>query len=289
MMNQNKYSYQDCWNYALSLRKNITVEEVKNDVIALCWTSPENFWSNFSYRLLNFAVYTAICRNLYRYLKENLSVPYLTKQVFFYGLLFYVKKGVFIPQKDTEILVEKTLEYAEKYWGGEKKLKVLDIGTGCGNIVISLAKNKPNWSLVGVDSSESALKVARINAGVCQIKNVRFFSSNLFACISTKEKFDVIVSNPPYLSIAEYKKLTNPIKEQPRKALVAKNNGYYFYQEIFRHSGFFLTKKSLLVVEVGYQQVETIIKLVINYFPQGKVSVFPDYSGNIRVIVVYKI
>ena len=163
---------------------------------------------------------------------------------------------------------------------------MLDIGTGCGNIIISLAKNKPQWSLMGVDNSENALKIARINADIYRVKNVRFFSSNLFSCVSAKEKFNIIVSNPPYLSVAEYKKLTNSTKKQPRKALVAKNMGYYFYQEIFRQSCFFLTKKSLLVVEVGYQQVETIIKLVISYFPQGKVSVFPDYSGNIRVIMV---
>jgi release factor glutamine methyltransferase len=166
---------------------------------------------------------------------------------------------------------------------------VLDIGTGCGNIVISLAKHRPNWSLMGIDSSESALKIANINANICQAKNVRFFSSDLYSCISTKEKFNVIVSNPPYLSATEYKKLPDSTKEQPRKALVAKNGGYYFYRKIFRQSGFFLTKKSLLMVEVDYQQVETIVKLVIDYFPRGKVSVFPDYSGNARVIAVYKI
>jgi len=80
---------------------------------------------------------------------------------------------------------------------------VLDIGTGCGNIVIALAKNKPNWNLTGIDRSNSALKVANINAQSYQTKNIRFFSSNLFANISKKEKFNVIVSNPPYLSIKE--------------------------------------------------------------------------------------
>lgn len=288
MMTKNNYSYQDCWNYALSLRENIAVEKTKNDIIALCRTSPEHFWLNFSYKLLNFANYTAICHNLDRYLKENYSVPYLTKRTFFYGLIFYINKGIFIPQKDTEILVERTLEYTEKYWKNKQKLKVLDIGTGCGNIVISLAKNKPSWSLVGVDSSKSALKVAKINAAAYQIKNVKFFTSNLFANVPKEEKFNIIVSNPPYISATEYKGLEISVKKQPWKALVAKNNGYYFYQEIFRQVCFFSTKKFLLVIEIGHRQVETIIKLVINYFPRGKVSIFPDYSGNVRVMMVWQ-
>ncbi|CAI2185541.1 4279_t:CDS:2, partial [Funneliformis geosporum] len=137
-----------------------------------------------------------------------------------------------------------------------------------------------------IDSSKNALKVAKINAAAYQIKNIKFFSSNLFANIPKEEKFNIIVSNPPYISATEYKDLAVSVKKQPRKALVAKNNGYYFYQEIFRQVGFFSTKKFLLVVEIGHQQVETIIKLVINYFPRGKVSVFPDYSGNIRVIAL---
>jgi release factor glutamine methyltransferase len=91
---------------------------------------------------LSFSDYSHICRHLSRYLKESYPVPYLTNETYFYGSSFYIEKGVFIPQKDTEILVEKTLEIANNYWK-KKKLKVLDIGSGCGNIVISLAKNKP--------------------------------------------------------------------------------------------------------------------------------------------------
>nr|CAG8552282.1 8844_t:CDS:2 [Entrophospora candida] len=139
---------------------------------------------------------------------------------------------------------------------------------------------------MGVDSSKSALKVAKINAAAYQIKNVKFFTSDLFANVPKEEKFNIIVSNPPYISAAEYKGLAISVKKQPRKALVAKNNGYYFYQEIFRQACFFSTKKFLLVIEIGHRQVETIIKLVINYFPRGKVSVFPDYSGNIRVMML---
>jgi len=288
MTTENKYSYQDCWNYALSLQENAKIEEVKNDIIALCQTSPENFWIKFSYKLLNFTDYTTICCKLSRYLKENYPVPYLTNQVYFYGLPFYVEKGVFIPQKDTEILVEKTLEYAEQYWKKEERLKVLDLGTGCGNVVLALAKQKPSWNFTAIDKSKKALVVARINAKIGQITNVRFLASDLFAKLTNEEKFNIVVTNPPYVSITEYQDLTSSVKEQPRTALVAKNNGYYFYQKIFRQVGSFLTKKFLLVIEIGYHQAPEIIKLVINYFPHGQFSIYPDYQGQRRVVVIWK-
>jgi methylase of polypeptide subunit release factors len=116
MTSENNFSYQDCWNYAISLDKNIEVKKIKSDIISLCKTNPENFWLSFSDRLLTASNYSLICHNLNRYLKENYPVPYLTNNVSFYGLYFHVEKGVFIPQKDTEILVERTLTIAEKYW-----------------------------------------------------------------------------------------------------------------------------------------------------------------------------
>ena len=139
-----KYSYQDCWNYALAVREKVEIEEVKNDIITLCQTVPERFWSDFSNKLLSDSDFSQICHDLSKYLKENYPVPYLTNKVSFYGLDFYIEKGVFIPQKDTEILVERTLELAGKIWGQKEPLKVLDLGTGCGNIAISLAKNRPS-------------------------------------------------------------------------------------------------------------------------------------------------
>ena len=120
-----KYSYQDCWNYALSLREDIDIQEVKNDIITLCQTVPEKFWLGFSNKSLSAFDYSQICHNLSRYLKESYPVPYLTNKVSFYGLDFSIEKGVFIPQPDTEILVERTLELADKIWGQKEQLKVL--------------------------------------------------------------------------------------------------------------------------------------------------------------------
>jgi len=196
---------------------------------------------------------------------------------------------VFIPQKDTEILVEKTLELADKMWGQKESLKVLDLGTGCGNIAISLAKNRPFWSLAAVDINQKALEVAKNNAVNQQVKNIEFIWSDLFSNADKCLKFDIMVANPPYVGANEYENLSPATKEQPREALVAGNDGYFFYQEIFRQARNYLAKKFLLVVEIGYQQEEKVIKLIIEHFPQAKVSIFFDYEGHSRVIAIYSL
>lgn len=279
------YSYQDCWNHALSAKKTSNCEQIKHDLISICQTSSVEFWSKFTKKSLIESNYLQICQNIDKYLDQNYPVPYLINQVSFYGLSFYIEKGVFIPQKDTEILVEKVLELVDKYWK-DKKIKVLDIGTGCGNIVISLAKYQPNWSLTAVDINEKTLGVAKNNAELCQVENIQFIQSDLFSNVEKNEKFDIIVSNPPYISNDEYEKLAPIVKEQPKEALVAANDGYFFYQEIFRSVGNFLAKKFLLIVEIGYQQEEKVVKLIIEYFPQAKVSIFSDYQDRSRVIAI---
>src|SRR5215469_12107916 len=116
-----------------------------------------------------------------------------------------------------------------------------------------------------------------MNAANHQIKNIRFIPSNLFHNLDSKKKFDIIVSNPPYVSSNEYKNLSPPAKKQPSEALLAAHNGYFFYAEIFRQARNFLAPKFLLIVEIGYQQAQKVIKLIIEYFPQAQVSIFRDY------------
>ena len=165
---------------------------------------------------------------------------------------------------------------------------MLDIGTGCGNIVISLAKNKPNWNFTTVDINPQALAVAKKNSEIHQVKNVEFIHSNIFNQLSQDNKFDLIVSNPPYVSAEEHQKLTLNVKAQPIEALVAQDDGHFFYRKIFQQARNFLAKKFLLMVEIGHQQAEKVIKLIIEYFPQAKVSIFFDYEGRSRVVSIYQ-
>jgi release factor glutamine methyltransferase len=103
-----------------------------------------------------------------------------------------------------------------------------------------LAKNKPNWSFTAVDINQKALKTARMNAVFYQLRNIKFVQSDLFSNIRKEEKFNIIVANPPYLSDGEYGNISLMAREQPKEALVAKNDGYFFYREIFTKVRVFL-------------------------------------------------
>jgi release factor glutamine methyltransferase len=129
---------------------------------------------------------------------------------------------------------------------------------------------------MAVDINKRALKIAKTNAANYQRKNIEFVQSDLFSNINADEKFAIVVSNPPYVSDSEYENLLPSAKAQPKEALVAASDGYFFYQEIFQKVGNFLATKFLLMVEISPSQEEKIIKLVIEYFPQAEVSIFPD-------------
>lgn len=281
-----KYSYQDCWKYALSLRKKLAIEEVKKVIIALCQNTPEKFWYFFSTPFLLAPRYLKICRSLEKYFQENYPLSYLTKQVYFNEFPFYIEKGVFIPQSDTEILLKKTCQLINQQWGKSTKLKILDVGTGCGNLAISLAKTYPSSQITALDISSRALKVVRKNILQHQIKNLTVKQSNLFSQLVPSEKFNVMVANPPYISRQEYKNLSLITKKQPYQALVAKQKGYFFYQEILSQASSFLTFPYLIIFEIGYQQKEKILKLIIRHFPNVKVSIFKDKGGHSRVIAI---
>ncbi|MCE8162976.1 MAG: peptide chain release factor N(5)-glutamine methyltransferase [Candidatus Moeniiplasma glomeromycotorum] len=294
-----KYTYQDCWNYAFSLNKNQAIKEIKKDIsvktlskvlIALCQTTPEKFWYFFSLPLLSPSRYLKIRHSLEKYFQENYPFAYLTKQVYFNGLSFYIEKGVYIPQPDTEVLFKKTCQLINQQWGKSTPLKILDIGTGCGNLAISLARVYPRSQITAVDISLRALKVVRKNVLRHQVKNLTIKQSNLFNQLDLSEKFNIIVANPPYIGRQEYKNLSLTTKKQPYRALVAKQEGYFFYQAILSQVSSFLTltSKYLLIFEIGYQQKEKMLKLIIRYFTDAKVSIFPDEKGHSRVIAITK-
>lgn len=151
-----------------------------------------------------------------------------------------------------------------------------------------MAKSKPNWNFTTVDINLQALAVAKKNSMTHQTKDIKFIHSDLFSNLNQEEKFSIVVSNPPYVSRKEYQDLSPAVKVQPIEALIAKDDGCFFYQQIFQQARNFLAEKFLLAVEIGHQQAEKVIKLLIEYFPQAKVSIFPDYGERSRVVVVYQ-
>ena len=217
--------------------------------------------------------------------KERKPLQYLLGEWEFYGYPFKVDERVLIPRADTEILVEQC-----KYLVAEiNSPKIMDIGTGSGAIAISLGKELPNSHVLGVDISEGALEVATQNRDINEATNVKFIKSDLFSTLRDEKyksvKFDLIVSNPPYIPTVEYESLMPEVlKYEPKNALTDNGDGYYFYEKISKEAKEFLTKDGYLAFEVGYNQAEKVAEFMRdNGF--DIISIVKDYGGIDRVVI----
>ena len=215
----------------------------------------------------------------YELLKEDYPIQYLIGYVDFYGNKINVNRTVLIPRYETEFLVEKTIKYAKKIFNN--KISVLDIGTGSGCIAITLAKEL-ECIVTASDVCKRALKTASKNALVNNV-NINFVHSDMFNNIDGK--YDLIISNPPYIS--EHEEIMHKVKKyEPKKALFAKNNGLFFYEEILKNISKHLNDKFLVSFEIGYTQAESIIKIINKYLSNVNISVEKDLSLKDRYIFI---
>lgn len=208
---------------------------------------------------------------------------YIVGDVEFYGLKFFVDKNVLIPRQETEILIETILEKHPK----DKELKVLDIGTGSGNIPISLAMNLPESKVISIDISAEAIKVAEQNREFHDLKSrVGFIKSDILTDNLEKynSTFDIIVSNPPYVKKDEYETLQKEITEfEPDIAVTDFSDGYKFYKEISRKSMVLLKKNGMLFFEVGLGQADDV-KNIMQENGFENVEIGKDLSEIDRVV-----
>lgn len=211
-------------------------------------------------------------------LKEGYPIQYLIGYVNFYGLNIKVNENVLIPRYETEFLVEKTINYSKMF---NNKVKILDIGTGSGAIAIALSK-KINCDVDAVDISNEALNVASINA-IDNNSNINFIQSDLFKNINNK--YDIIISNPPY--IGEDEKIMDSVdKYEPHLALYAKDNGLYFYKRILEDAKNYLNDKFIIAFEIGCLQANSIMQIAQNYFSNANIIVEKDLSGKDRYLFI---
>ncbi len=209
---------------------------------------------------------------------DKLPYQYLINCQSFYGRDFYVDKRVLIPRYDTECLVENVLKKIDD------NALVLDIGTGSGAIAITLSLEKPKVKVLGIDISKKAIDIANKNKKILGATNVKFIESDLFSNIEFKN-FDVIVSNPPYISNDEIKLVGDSTYiHEPHLALFAQSNGLYFYYEISKKAREFLSDGGILAFEIGYKQKEQVIK-ILKDFSYENIEVFKDLNGNDRVVI----
>ena len=213
-------------------------------------------------------------------LENGVPVQYIVGNVDFYGNIFKINKNTLIPRFETELLVEKTIKYINKYFNNE--IKILDIGTGSGCIAITLNKLLDNSMVTAVDISKDALDVARENNKINNT-DVNFIESDVFSNIN--DKYDVIISNPPYISYDE-EIMDIVYDNEPHLALYADMDGLYFYDKILSECKEYLNDKFFIAFEIGYLQADSIIGIVNKYLKDVNIIVDKDYSGKDRFIFI---
>lgn len=187
--------------------------------------------------------------------KQGEPIAYLIGSKEFWSLNFKVSTGAFIPRPDTECLIEQVLNL----FSVNTYLKVLDLGTGVGTIALSIASERPNWKIIGVDYQKQALKLAHKNKSFLRLNNVQIFYGNWFK--SLKKKFDIIVSNPPYIGKHDKCWLIDDMKFEPKNALLSDQSGLQDLILICRNSINHLYPKGWLFLEHAWNQGNIIRSL----------------------------
>jgi release factor glutamine methyltransferase len=212
-------------------------------------------------------------------------LQYITNVQSFMGFDFYVDENVLIPQPDTEVIVEQVINIFEKVYAKKPNVKILDLCTGSGAIAISLDKilNKyDNIKVYASDISASAINVAKKNSTRLNT-NVEFIESNMFYSINNK--FDIIVSNPPYIETNIIDTLASDVQAEPHLALDGGKDGLNFYRNIADNAYNYLTKSGYICLEIGYNQGETVKEILDKTKKYKNIEVIKDYSGNYRCVM----
>ena len=212
-------------------------------------------------------------------LAKGVPLQHITHTQEFMKMDFYVDENVLIPRPDTEILVEEVINIAKKM----DKPKILDLCTGSGAIAISIAKNVPNAEVYAVDISEKALDVASKNAQRLEAK-VKLIKSDLFKNLKNM-KFDIIVSNPPYIKKEDIKFLSEDVQKEPQIALDGGYDGLDFYRKISKQAIDYLKFGSFLCFEIGYDQKEEVTEIIENLEHYKGTYCKKDLCGNDRIII----
>ena len=208
---------------------------------------------------------------------KHIPLQQLTKEAYFYGMKFFVNENVLIPRQDTEVLVEQVLSLSK----GKENLKLLDMCTGSGCILLALLANLKQASGTGVDLSEKALEVAQRNGKELGIE-VSWVQSDLFDKVSGS--YDIIVSNPPYIETSVIEGLMDEVKlYEPRMALDGTEDGLFFYREITLQAGKYLKNNGILAFEIGYNQGKAVSEFMKEN-GYKEVQVLQDLAGLDRVV-----
>ena len=216
---------------------------------------------------------------IFKKLAAHIPAQYIIGHAEFFGMQLKVDERVLIPRPETEELVELIL--AENL---KDNLKVLDIGTGSGAIALALAKNRPDWSVTAADISRDALELATENAKR-QDLDLTFIRTDCFSEISSK--YDIIVSNPPYISRADEVEVgLNVLHSEPHLALFTDEDGLAIYRRIAEGSKDYLNDGGKIYLEIGYKQGQSVPALFMENLPEKRVRTLKDQFGQDRMVVI---
>ena len=226
-------------------------------------------------------------RRFYKLVSKRLTgfpLPYITGVKEFWSIPFRVSPGILIPRPETELIVEKMIELS---W--RENETIVDIGTGCGNIAVSLAKELPQARIVATDTAKKALRLANLNASRQEISNIIFARGSLFSTLKRLQlegKCDFIVSNPPYVSEEEWAKLDIEIRDhEPKSALVAGKSGLEVINKLIQEAPPYLKPGGCLLVEIGIGQRDKVLSFFDSDPVWEKANFFKDLNGISRVAV----
>ena len=215
---------------------------------------------------------------IYQQLATHKPAQYIIGYADFFGMQLTVDERVLIPRPETEELVQLIL--AEN---PEENLQVLDIGTGSGAIALALAKNRPDWLVTAVDISQDALDLATENA---KVQNLQIFLKKSDCFTEISEKYDIIVSNPPYISREDESEVgLNVLHSEPHLALFADEDGLAIYRRIAEDAKDYLKDGGKIYLEIGYKQGQSVSDLFREHLPEKRVRTLKDQFGQDRMVV----
>lgn len=214
-------------------------------------------------------------------IKNNKPLQYVLGNVNFYGNKFYIDERVLIPRFETEELVENTVTYINKFF--TEPVDIIDLGCGSGVIGLTLEKKVSTKSVDLVDISNKALEVTKINCKNLN-SNANIIQSDMFDAIN--KKYDVIISNPPYIKIKE--EIEDIVKNnEPHIALYAGDDGLDCYKKILKNIKNHMKEKCLIAFEIGYTQANDIKNLISKYLPDSKIEIKQDMSEKDRMVFIF--
>ena len=274
--------YIEAFDKYVKLLEEKNFKDAKSDILLLIY---EIFDFDFSkWTMYKYDEIEDISKldTLNKYVKKRLGhmpIQYILNKAYFCGLPLYVNENVLIPRFDTEVLVEEVLKISKK----DKSKRILDICTGSGAIAIALKKLGGFERVDALDISDKALEVARRNANELDL-DINFLKSDMFSSLTCENKYDIIVSNPPYIQSDVVDTLESEVKDfEPRLALDGDVDGMKFYKIIAKNYENYLADNGVLALEIGYDEADDIRAL----FEGKNVVIKKDLANLDRVAIIY--